>query len=139
MTAPDAPIPGDIFSYPYLWHWQDRKGETEGRKPRSSCLAIATRNTHGETVLFIVPITSKEPEPRRVGVRVPPLEARRANLDTDIPLWVMVDEVNADIWERSFYLEDRTPKGRFSDTFTRQIAARLREALAQNRRIISRT
>lgn len=139
MTASDIPVPGDIFSYPYLWHWQDGKGETEGRKSRPSCLAIATQNIHGETVLFIVPITSKQPEPDRAGIRVPALEARRAKLDTNTPLWVMVDEVNADIWERSFYLEDRTPKGRFSDTFTRQIATRLREALVRNRRIISRT
>lgn len=139
MTPSDIPTPGDIFDYPYLWHWQHQQGETEGRKPRPSCVAVATQNSKGDTVLFIVPITSQEPEPDRAAVQVSRLEARRANLDMDIPLWVIVDEVNADIWKRSFYLEDRIPKGRFSNTFTRQIARHLREVLAQNRRMISRT
>lgn len=138
LTKPDRPTPGDIFSYPYLWHWQDQRGETEGRKPRPSCLALAVQNSQGETVLFIVPITSTEPDPQRAAILVPVLEARRANLDMDIPLWVIVDEVNTDIWERSYYLEDRTPQGRFSDQFTRQVLRRLREELARNRRLVSR-
>jgi hypothetical protein len=138
LTKSDRPSPGDIFSYPYLWHWQDQRGETEGHKPRPSCLALAVQNSLGETVLFIVPITSKEPDQQRAAVPVPTLEARRANLDTDIPLWVIVDEVNTDIWERSYYLEDRTPKGRFSEPFTKLVLHRLREELTRNRWIIHR-
>lgn len=138
LTKPDHPTPGDIFSYPYLWHWQNQRGETEGRKPRPSCLALAVQNSQGETVLFIVPITSTEPDPHRAFIPVPMLEARRANLNTDLPLWMIVDEVNTDIWERSYYLEDRKPRGRFSEHFTKLILHRLREELTRNRRVISR-
>ncbi|MBW7921162.1 MAG: hypothetical protein H3C51_03580 [Rubellimicrobium sp.] len=138
MTKPDLPVPGEVFSYPYLWHWQDQRGETEGRKSRPSCLALAVQNGRGETVLFIAPITSRRPDPQRAAIAVPLLEARRAGLDTDIPLWVIVDEVNTDIWERSYYLEDRIPLGRFSEAFTRQILRRQRLELARNRHMVSR-
>lgn len=138
LTKSEHPAAGDVFSYPYLWHWQDQRGETEGRKPRPSCLALAVQNGKGEMVLFIVPITSRQPDPQRAAIPVPILEARRAGLDTDIPLWVIVDEVNTDIWERSYYLEDRTPQGRFSETFTRQVLQHLRLELSRNRHMISR-
>lgn len=138
LAKPEHPVPGDVFSYPYLWHWQDQCGETEGRKPRPTCLALAVQDGKGETVLFIVPITSRQPDPQRVAIPVPVLEARRAGLDTDIPLWVIVDEVNTDIWERSYYLEDRTPQGRFSEAFTRQVLQHLRLELSRNRHMVSR-
>ncbi|MBY5412804.1 hypothetical protein HFO98_31140 [Rhizobium leguminosarum] len=28
--------PGEVISYPYLWAWQQQRGETEGRKQRPS-------------------------------------------------------------------------------------------------------
>lgn len=52
---------------------------------------------------------------------IPETEARRAKLDTDSPLWVMVDEVNYDILETSYTLEDRTARGQFSPAFSKQI------------------
>ena len=42
--------------------------------------------------------------------------------------WVILDEVNVDVLERSFSFEDRTPLGRFSPGFTRQVQSALREA-----------
>ena len=35
-----------------------------------------------------------------------------------MPLWVMVDELNAEIFETSFTLESREPYGAFSSAFT---------------------
>ncbi|GGB07867.1 hypothetical protein GCM10011491_39890 [Brucella endophytica] len=69
-------------------------------------------------MLFIAPITSKEPATGRQAVLIPETEALRANLDRDLRLWVMVDELNADILEKSYTLEDRTPRGQFSQAFT---------------------
>lgn len=119
--ASEFPKAGHVFDYHYLWKWQNNLGETEGRKSRPSCMALVTQNTAGQHVLFIVPITSKEPEGNRVAIRVPETEAHRAKLDTHIPLWVMVDEMNVDILEASYTLENRTPRGQFGPAFTDSI------------------
>ena len=117
MTG-DFPEPGQVFEYHYLWHWQKKRGETEGRKKRPCCMTIVVTNAHGQHVLFIAPITSKSPEKDRTAVAIPETEAKRAKLDAVIPLWIMVDEMNADILEASYILEDRTARGQFSSAFT---------------------
>jgi len=42
---------------------------------------------------------------------------RRAGLDVDLRLWIILDEFNSDIIGRSFYLEPEPPMGRFSKAF----------------------
>lgn len=116
--ANEFPTAGQVFDYHYLWKWQSSVGETEGRKSRPSCMALVTKNNAGQHVLFIVPITSKEPDKTRVGLRVPETEAHRAKLDKHLPLWVIVDEMNVDILEASYTLENRTPRGQFGPAFT---------------------
>jgi len=117
-VAADFPTAGQVFDYRFLWKWQARRGETEGRKSRPSCVAIVIANSAGQHVIFIAPITSKQPGPDRAALAIPETEARRAKLDTDVALWIMVDELNADILEASYTLEDRTPRGAFSAVFT---------------------
>lgn len=117
MTS-DFPTAGQVFDYHFLWKWQEKLGETEGRKKRASCVALVAANAKGQHVLFIAPITSKEPSKDRAAIEIPEMEARRAKLDTDIPLWITVDEINTDILEASYVLEDRTPRGQFSAPFT---------------------
>lgn len=117
MTA-DFPAAGQVFDYHYLWKWQSDRGETEGRKKRPSCVVIVVTNRAGQHVMFIAPITSKAPGEGRVGLEIPETEARRARLDSDVPLWVILDELNADILETSYTLEERSPRGSFSPAFT---------------------
>lgn len=117
MTS-DFPSAGQVFDYHYLWKWQDEKGETEGRKKRPSCMVVVMVNTEGQHVLFISPITSKQPASDRLAIAIPETEAHRARLDTSIPLWVIVDELNVDVLEASYTLEDRTPRGQFGPAFT---------------------
>ncbi|SIO00361.1 hypothetical protein SAMN05444722_0078 [Rhodovulum sp. ES.010] len=114
----DFPAAGQVFDYHYLWKWQADRGETEGRKKRPSCVVIVVTNAAGHHVMFIAPITSKAPDAGRVALEVPETEARRANLDTHLPLWVIVDELNADILETSYTLEERAARGSFSPAFT---------------------
>ena len=116
--AADFPKAGQVFGYHYLWKWQADRGETDGRKKRPICVAVVVVNADGQHVMFIAPITSKEPAKDRVAVVIPETEARRAKLDPKIPLWVMVDELNHDIVEESYTLEERTPQGQFSVAFT---------------------
>jgi len=97
----DKPAAGEVFRYPFLWKRQQERGETEGRKPRPVCMAVMTTAAKGHTLLFIVPITTQLPRAARVAVEVPVMEARRAGLDSGQSCWVMLDEFNTDVLERS--------------------------------------
>ena len=116
--AAEFPAPGQVFDYHYLWKWQADRGETEGRKKRPSCVVIVVTNAAGQHVIFIAPITSKGPDKGRTAIQIPETEARRANLDSDVPLWVVLDELNADVLETSYTLEERSARGSFSPAFT---------------------
>lgn len=52
--------------------------------------------------------------------------------ETEGRKWVMLDEINTDILERSYVWEDRTPIGTFSSVFTSKIQSNL-IALARSR------
>lgn len=117
MTG-DFPAVGQVFDYHYLWKWQADRGETEGRKKRPSCVTVVVVNAAGQHILFIAPITSKYLIDARVALEIPETEARRARLDTKVPLWVMLDELNVDVLETSYTVEDRTARGSFSPGFT---------------------
>ena len=71
----------------------------------------------GNDVLLLFPITSKAPEKGRFAVEIPEMEKRRAGLDGDMRLWLVLDEYNLDIIGRSYYLEPEPPLGRFSKAF----------------------
>lgn len=116
--AADFPAAGQVFDYHYLWKWQADRGETEGRKKRPSCVVIVVTNATGYHVMFIAPITSKVPDAARIALQIPETEARRAKLDTHLPLWVILDELNVDVLETSYTLEDRSARGSFSPAFT---------------------
>ncbi|MEO1602581.1 MAG: hypothetical protein AAFU49_19375, partial [Pseudomonadota bacterium] len=121
LVTADVPKPGQVIDYHYLWKWQADRGETEGRKKRPACVVVVVKNTAGRHVLFIAPITSKHPDEDRTALQIPETEARRATLATHLPLWVIVDELNADVLETSYTLEDRAPRGAFSPPFTEAI------------------
>jgi len=137
-VAADFPAAGQVFDYHFLWKWQADRGETEGRKKRPSCVAIVVVNEAGEHIMFIAPITSQPPSQDRSTLRIPETEVRRAKLDASVPLWVMVDELNADILEASYTLEERTPRGAFSTAFTDSIVRGVQEVRAVGRLKLSK-
>ena len=118
--------PGEVFAYPFLWAHQQEAGETGGRKARPACLAVTAKTAIGETVLFILPI-STQPHPGRAVLRVPEIEAKRAGLDSRRTSFVVLDEINVDILERSWVFEDRSPMGAFSPSFAGKLRAALLE------------
>ena len=109
----DFPQAGQVFEYHYLWDREAKQGATEGRKKRPSCMTIVIENAQGQHVLFIAAITTKSPIGDTIAIEIPETEAHRAKLSTDVPLWVVVSELNADILEQSYVLEDRTARGQF--------------------------
>ncbi len=105
-----------VIRYPYLWAREAHKGETEGRKERPVAVGVRLPRPDGDLVLFF-PISTKQPEPARFSAEIPAIEKRRAGLDTDLRLWIILDEFNTDRVGRSFYMEPEPPIGRFSKAF----------------------
>lgn len=120
---------GDIWNYPYLWRWQDGRGETEGRKNRPCALAVKIAVTPQQTRLYFLAITSKKPDEQTAALLVPDTERHRARLSTDMKLWIILEECNVDILEESFYLEASGKIGQFSPTFLKTIKTELRDII----------
>ena len=87
--------------------------------------------------MLLFPITTKQPGRERFAAEIPTTEKRRAGLDGDLRLWIVLDEYNSDIVGRSFYIEPEPPIGRFSKAFflplLREFVARRRSAAEVNR------
>ncbi|WP_026784727.1 hypothetical protein [Pleomorphomonas koreensis] len=107
---------GVVLRYANLWTRQTKAGETDGRKDRPVAVGVRIARKSGDLILFF-PVTSKEPEASRFAAEIPPIEKRRAGLDADIRLWLILDEYNTDIVGQSFYLEPAPPLGSFSKAF----------------------
>lgn len=114
MTTPKQ---GDVWSYDYLWRREHDAGAEHGRKTRPTALVATVVGKDGRTNLFLLPITSKAPGEDRLSLEVPQIERRRAGLDSDLRLWVIIDEYNHDILETSFYLDPNGRLGAFSSAF----------------------
>lgn len=137
---PNKPTAGEVFRYPFLWKREELSGETEGRKKRPVCIAVTVAKQDGETVVFILPITTQPPQPARHALEVPEIESQRVGLETHVRKWIMLDEVNTDIVERSYVWDDRKPLGAFSPAFTAKIRVTLLGlAKAGAARLVDRT
>jgi hypothetical protein len=124
----DPAQPGDVFRYPYLWRRQAEAGADEGRKTRPCCVAVATSLRPGETTIFLLAITTQPPRADRLSIEIPVIEQRRAGLDADRPCWIILDELNIDVVERSHDFADRTRMGALSRAFTQRVRQRLQDA-----------
>ncbi|MBB4193111.1 hypothetical protein GGE45_001696 [Rhizobium aethiopicum] len=129
--------PGELITYPYLWAWQQQRGETEGRKQRPVCVVLAIRSaSDGNTHLVLLAITTQSPKAGRIALEIPDIERRRAGLGDLKQSWIVVDEYNYDIVERSWYIEPHQEVlGRFSKSFVMKIAAMFSKARSQSSRV----
>ena len=121
----NRPSAGEVFRYPFLWKREQIAGETEGRKKRPVCLAVTVARNDAETLVFILPITTQRPSPARQVIEVPQIESQRVGLEVHVRKWIILDEINTDIVERSYVWDDRKPIGRFSPAFTAKIQSSL--------------
>ena len=102
MTSRDLRV-GEIIHYPYLWKWQADRGETEGRKDRPVCVAIAVSALTGKTKhLALLAISSQPPGAGQTAIEVPETERRRAGLTEWRRAWIATSEYNYDILGKSF-------------------------------------
>jgi hypothetical protein len=131
-----APLrPGMVLRYPYLWHWQDERGETEGRKDRPTAVAVVFLAGDGRDYVLLLPLTTREPATGRVTVEIPTTEKRRTGLDQALRQWLILDEYNLDPVRASYYLRKDAVTGQFSDAFMRPVLAQFRALLPRARRV----
>jgi hypothetical protein len=121
-------VTGAVIRYPFLWRAEAERGETEGRKPRSTVVGFRIPREAGADLLLLFPITSKEPRRGRFVAEIPAMERHRARLDADQRLWLILDEFNEDAIGESAYLEPKTPLGYLSRAFLLPL---LREFIAR--------
>ncbi|WP_455274108.1 hypothetical protein [Rhizobium herbae] len=133
--------PGEVIAYPYLWAWQHQRGETEGRKPRPVCVVVAVRSARdGKMHLALLAIITQQPQTGRLALEIPEIERQRAGLGDLKQSWIVVDEYNYDIAERSWYIEPgQAILGRFSKPFMMKVVALFAEARGKSGRQVSRT
>ncbi len=131
---------GDVVpGYPYLWRWQQDKGEDAGRKDRPVCIAIASKDRQGFTHLALLAISGTPPRPDQTAIELPPLEIRRIGLRSDKQAWITVSEYNYDILEQSFSLEiSGQPLKRLSHGFMRTVLVAFRATLAVSQARVDR-
>jgi hypothetical protein len=75
------------------------------------------RRSSGQDVVLVFPITSKMPANTSIASEIPEREKRRAGLDPDMRLWVVLDEYNGDEVGKSYYLRNERPLGFFSQSY----------------------
>jgi hypothetical protein len=95
-VALPTPAPGLVISYAYLWRRERRLGAQEGRKDRPCAIVLALRDTDGDTLVYVAPITHRQPD-AGVGIELPTAVKRRLGLDTRRS-WIVTDELNRFIW-----------------------------------------
>lgn len=137
------PKTGLVISYNFLWPHEHDHGKEDGRKARPTCVVVPLTTKTSDVVLF--PLTTKEPSPDRLAVRVPETERRRLNLRGYGPSWVILDEANTDFLPDSFHVEPVTYDppvmhyGKFSRAFMGQILKVLAQAIREKRvRLVNR-
>jgi hypothetical protein len=131
---------GDIVEgYPYLWLRQSRAGETEGRKPRPVCVAIAVVGEDNKTHLALLPISSQPPMTNQIAIPIPARERQRIGLDVDKEAWIYVSEYNYDVLGESYYLPAK-PKsaGSVSATLLKELLFAFRGTLQKKAGRVSR-
>jgi hypothetical protein len=88
---------GLVIRHAYLWWNEARKGRQEGAKDRPCMIVHMRQNEHGETEVYIAPITHTPPEIPEKAIAMPQATKARLGLD-DEKSWIITTEVNRFIW-----------------------------------------
>ncbi|MDN5848332.1 MAG: type II toxin-antitoxin system PemK/MazF family toxin [Nitrococcus sp.] len=92
-----APEIGLVIRHAYLWWNEARAGREEGAKDRPCVIVHTRRNEHGETEVYIAPVTHTPPENPARAMEIPQATKKRLRLD-DEKSWIITTEVNRFIW-----------------------------------------
>ncbi len=97
MVAVPKPEIGLVIRHAYLWWNEARAGREEGVKDRPCVIVHTRQNDHGETEVYIAPVTHTPPEVLERAMQVPSATKARLRLDGRAS-WIITTEVNRFIW-----------------------------------------
>jgi hypothetical protein len=113
---------GDVFDYPYLWKREQLNDETEGRKSRPCTFIAVVTDPTGASHAIILAITASF-DGKGAAIEIPRDEKRKAGLEADKSLWIVITEYNHDIIGASYYFLASQRRGQLSAAFTRHVLA----------------
>ena len=98
MALP-KPHDGLVIRYGYLWHWQHKQGQEEGKDRPCMILRFFEKPDTGERRAIVLPISHTAPDQQRYqeGIKLPAETNRRLGLD-DEQSWLIVSESNRFTW-----------------------------------------
>ncbi len=91
-----APELGLVISYAYLWSSEADAGREEGGKDPPCAVALSVKQA-GDTIVAVVPITHRMPDPPEEAVEIPAVVKRRLRLDQERS-GIVVSEINRFVW-----------------------------------------
>lgn len=120
---------GALYRYGYLWSHEKAASEETGRKDRPVCLLVRSEDI--PDVLFLFPVTSREPRENPFAHRVPPAECKRGRLRE--PAWIILNEANIALASTPVDFVSLTPVGEFSRAYRQKLIAIAQSAIAARR------
>lgn len=115
MTSYDDYQNGTLVHYQFLWSHEANRGQEEGVKRRPCAIILRSPNPHSDRI-FLIPVTTKEPEVNTPALEIPELEARRMGLADPIRRWIVLNEINVDEIP-SYVLEPNAKIGQIGGSF----------------------
>lgn len=86
-----------VISYAYLWRHEHDQGRDSGAKARPAVIVVTAKDTEGDTIVIVAPITHSAPNRPEDAIEIPPATKARLGLDSERS-WVVVSEVNRFVW-----------------------------------------
>lgn len=125
---------GDVIHYPYRWLREAAEARSpDGAKDRPCCCVLRVKTAAGDSLVYLIAISSKAPAAGQTALPIPPIERKRVGLDVQGEAWIYVGEVNSDRLNGNWYLEPQPPLGRFSAAFFRKIAEAVVSCISASR------
>jgi hypothetical protein len=84
-----APVPGLVVRYSYLWKREHESGRDEGVKDRPCAVLLAIKDSEGEMMVTVLPITHSPPATPFEAVEIPPRTKDRIGLDAGRS-WIVI-------------------------------------------------
>ena len=93
MPLPE-PVPGLVIRYDYLWRYEADQGRMEASKYRPSVIVLSvTGKGTEEKIVWVAPITRRQPHDPSAAIKMPNRVGQRLGLDAD-KSWIIISSAN---------------------------------------------
>ena len=92
-----VPASGLVIRYSYLWQSEHERGQEEGVKDRPCAVILVTRQSDGDEIVTVLPVTHTPPQNLALAVEIPGPTKQRLGLDSERS-WIVLTEANRFIW-----------------------------------------